>query len=134
MHVPIVMMPESLPRKGVAFRMQIAELKVSLLRRILLSWLPLPMLIFRCPMSPMLIGSPTLVVAMEVVLMVVLVVLQLMLPADLEALMLILKVVLMMVKRVAPLMMSDGLLPCLLSFSPFWCFGAKGGEGSRVLF
>jgi hypothetical protein len=26
------------------------------------------------------------------------------------------------------------LLPYLLSFSPFWCFGAKGGEGSRVLF
>jgi hypothetical protein len=35
MLVPIVMIPESLPRKGTAFRMQIAELRVSLLRRIL---------------------------------------------------------------------------------------------------
>jgi hypothetical protein len=98
MPVPIVTMPESLPRKGITFRMQIAELRVSLLRRILLSWLPLPLLIFRYPISLMLIGSPTLVVAMEVVLMLALVVLQLMLPAGMVALMLILKVVLMMVK------------------------------------
>jgi hypothetical protein len=127
--MPIVMMPESLPRKGVAFRMQIAELRVSLLRRILLSWLPLPLLIFRCSMSPMLIGSPTLVVAMEVGLMVVLMVLQLMLSAELEALMLILKVVLMLVKRVAPLMMSDGFIALSTLF--FLLFGASVPKGRR---
>jgi hypothetical protein len=63
------------------------------------------------------------------------VVLQLLLPAAMvEVLMLILKVVPMVVMRVAPLMMSDGFIVLLLPFSPFWCFDAKGGEISRVLF
>jgi hypothetical protein len=129
MLVPIVMMPESLPRKGIAFRMLIAELRVSLLRRILLSWLPLPLLIFRYPMSPMLIGSPSLMVSMEVVLMLVLVVLQLLLPAELVALMLILKVVLMVVKHVVRLMMSDVL--CCIVYSLFLLFGAPVPKGEK---
>jgi hypothetical protein len=50
-----------------------------------------------------------------------------MLPAAMEALMLILKVVLMMVKRVAPLMMTDGFLALstlFFSFLVLRCFGA----------
>jgi hypothetical protein len=71
-------------------------------------------------MSPMLIGIPTLVVAMQVVLMVSMVVLKLLLPAAMvEVLMLILKVVPMVVMRVAPLMMSDGFI--VLS-TPFFSF------------
>jgi hypothetical protein len=85
-------------------------------------------------MSPMLIDSPTLVVAMEVVLMLVFVVLQLLLPAEMEALMLILKVVLMMVKRVVPLMMSDDFIAVSTLFFSFLVLRCKGGEGSRVLF
>jgi hypothetical protein len=80
-------------------------------------------------MSLMLIGSPTLVVAMEVVLMQALVVLQLMLPAGMVALMLILKVVLMMVKRVVWLMMSDDFIALSTLFFSF--FGASVPTGEK---
>jgi hypothetical protein len=42
----------------------------------------------------------------------------------------------MVVMRVAPhiLMMSDGLLSCLLSFSPFWFFSAKGEKEVEFYF
>jgi hypothetical protein len=80
-------------------------------------------------MSPMLIGSPSLVVAMEVVLMLVLVLLQLMLPAEMVALMLILKVVLMVVTQVVRLMMSDAF--AALSTLFFLLFGASVPKGEK---
>jgi hypothetical protein len=82
----------------------------------------------------MLIGSPSLVVAMEVVLMLALVVLQLMLPAGMVALMLILKVVLVMVKRVVRLMTSDDFIALSTLFFSFLVLRCQRRRRSRVLF
>jgi hypothetical protein len=60
--------------------------------------------------------------------MLVLVVLQLMLPAEMEALMLILKVVLMMVKRVVPLMMSDDFIAVSTLFFSFLVLRCQRGR------
>jgi hypothetical protein len=74
------------------------------------------------------VDIPTLVVAMEVVLMVAMVVLQLLLPAAMvEVLMLILKVVPMVVMRVAPLMMGDGVIVLSTLFFSFLVLRCQRG-------